>query len=157
MKSTAAVVAMMASSALALSTMTSLTIPSIHQAIDKTTRSDASIQQELNKRGLVLRRATESKDWISMLGFVKKGDKSTLDAAIPTHFGMMLQKTNEAEEIFGVVTFYMAYSTWDGRILYVDRLECSEMDHDIETLLHQTLADIAVQLDCSRLTWRVRR
>ena len=63
-----------------------------------------------------------------------------------------------------VASFYLAYSTWDGRILYVDHIDTMMMDDNNAiarsdttekrpTLLlavYQILAHIAILLDCTR-------
>jgi hypothetical protein len=53
------------------------------------------------------------------------------------------------------LSFYLAYSSWTGRILYLDQVRCHGLEDNVEKLLLQILADIAVELDCARLTWRV--
>lgn len=48
-----------------------------------------------------------------------------------------------------VATFYFAYSTWDGRFLYLDRDDtCGSLQ------VRQLLTDIAVRCQCSRFTWQ---
>lgn len=47
------------------------------------------------------------------------------------------------------ITFYFAYSTWDGRILYIDRLVDTK-DVSVSFAVYQILADIATQLHCRR-------
>ena len=62
-----------------------------------------------------------------------------------------------------VASFYLAYSTWDGRILYVDHIDTMMDDNNAiarndttekrSTLLlavYQILAHIAILLDCTR-------
>jgi hypothetical protein len=60
----------------------------------------------------------------------------------------------------GFCTFYLAYSTWDGRMLYVDRLSLPDIDHekknDIAIKIYKLLATIACQLGCARLSWTQR-
>ena len=58
-----------------------------------------------------------------------------------------------------LATFYFAYSTWDGRFLYLDCLGCGHDSSDdrlvgLSLLLHHALAEIAVRLDCDRFTWQ---
>ena len=57
--------------------------------------------------------------------------------------------------VVGGATFYFAYSTWDGRILYVDKIEAKN-NGDEEHIL-RLLGDVAVQLECQRLVWQVSR
>jgi hypothetical protein len=130
--------------------MDSLTVSSINQSIDEVIH-----ETQWQKEGsMSLRRATTSKEWNSMLAVVSS--KSSLDlmtTVIPFYFGVGLLRD---DTICGVITFYMAYSTWDGRNLFVDRLEFpTGKDNAMEKKLVRFLAKIAVKLDCTRLTWRV--
>lgn len=58
-------------------------------------------------------------------------------------------------------TFFLAYSTWDGRFMYLDDL-MTNLDDDCKdesmllSLAVTFLAKISVTLGCSRLTWRRR-
>jgi hypothetical protein len=64
-------------------------------------------------------------------------------------------------QLYGIVqketqwsmTFYMSYSTWDGRFLYVDEVTGEE---NVATGL-QLLANIAVDLQCSRYVPKLRK
>jgi GNAT superfamily N-acetyltransferase len=53
-------------------------------------------------------------------------------------------------------TFYMAYSTWDGRVLYLDQVNNTgnERADDLESKMRQCLARAAILLECSRFTWQ---
>lgn len=73
----------------------------------------------------------------------------------PWHFGLSI-RNQENTKVIGIVSFYVAYSSWSGRILYVDRLQCDGLSDDMEESLLRILADVALKLDCARLTWRVR-
>lgn len=58
-----------------------------------------------------------------------------------------------------VTTFYLAYSTWDGRILYLDQRGLSEdRDNDqndtLASFVRLVLAKIALSLECCRLVWQ---
>ena len=55
--------------------------------------------------------------------------------------------------VVGGATFYFAYSTSDGRILYVDKMEAKNSG-DEEHIL-RLLGDVAVQLECQCLAWQV--
>jgi hypothetical protein len=129
--------------------MESLTASSIQLAIDDIINDD-DLQKEWTKRGIELCRATEPNDWSAMAG-----KDAVVDASAPWYFGMTMRDNTNNKLCCGFVTFYLAYSTWDGRFLYVDRLECDE-DDSLEILLTRTLAKLTVQLHCARLTWRVR-
>ena len=135
--------------------METLTGPSIQLAIDEILKDD-DIQQQWTKRGFELGRATEPNDWSAMAG-----KDAVVDVSVPMYFGMTIRDNTANKLCCGFVTFNLAYSTWDGRFLYIDRLECDDDDDDddesLEILLTRTLAKLAVQLHCTRLTWRVRR
>jgi hypothetical protein len=68
----------------------------------------------------------------------------------------------------GICTFYLAYSTWDGRMLYVDHLSPPKITNgststknssssSSETLMmiqiYRVLAKISMGLKCARLSW----
>ena len=132
--------------------METLTGPSIQLAIDEILKDD-DIQQQWTKRGFELGRATEPNDWSAMAG-----KDAVVDVSVPMYFGMTIRDNTANKLCCGFVTFNLAYSTWDGRFLYIDRLECDDDDDEsLEILLTRTLAKLAVQLHCTRLTWRVRR
>jgi hypothetical protein len=128
----------------------SLTAPSIQLAIDEILEDD-DIRKEWTKKGLELFRATEPNDWSAMAG-----KDTVVDVSIPLYFGMTIRDNTGNKPCRGFVTFHLAYSTWDGRFLYVDRLKCDD-DESLEILLTRTLAKLAVQLHCARVTWRVRK
>lgn len=72
----------------------------------------------------------------------------------PWHFGIEIRHAQPDNKKSGLITFYLAYSSWTGRILYVDQLRCHGLEDHVEKLVLQILADIALDLDCARLTWR---
>jgi hypothetical protein len=75
---------------------------------------------------------------------------------VPNFFALLVEDRSSA--CVGFLTFYLAYSTWDARVLYLDKLFLLKEDEDrdaIEWSLHFTLADIAVRLNCARYTWQV--
>ena len=74
----------------------------------------------------------------------------------PWHFGIEIRHVQPGEnKSGGLLSFYLAYSSWTGRILYVDQVRCHGLEDTVEKLLLQILADIALELECARLTWRV--
>ena len=159
----------------------------IHDAIELVTQPHDTIQQQLkHKFGLTLRQIVNWEDNNNDALVDGLGDKKILVAndhkklALPLHFCLSLNGTPVEDEgdddrvtssssssssFQGLVTFYMAYSTWEGRMLYVDHLsiinpntsEYSKSDSiaDIELLVLQSLARIAIHLNCARLMWRV--
>jgi hypothetical protein len=57
--------------------------------------------------------------------------------------------SNIAKTTNSMVTFYIAYSTWDGRILYIDHIG-SDNNNAVNLVVYQTLAEIATSLHCRR-------
>jgi hypothetical protein len=55
------------------------------------------------------------------------------------------------------VTFFFAYSTWDGRILYIDNVMDSDTETSVTLFVYALLADIATQLHCHRYDPRLYR
>jgi GNAT superfamily N-acetyltransferase len=54
-------------------------------------------------------------------------------------------------------TFYIAYSTWDGRILYVDEWDTDaheRIQKDAPRIITPVLASIALKLHCTRIVWQ---
>jgi hypothetical protein len=83
-------------------------------------------------------------------------NQSSCRLDVPNFFALLVE--NQSSECIGFLTFYLAYSTWDARVLYLDKLFLGKDDEDrdaIEWSLHFTLADIAVRLGCARYTWQV--
>ena len=128
-----------------------LAIPTIERAIDEALSPEKEVPSMLKQsKGLRLQRIM---DWKSTLERTDDGTDATefLSTKTPWYFGMAIVDA-ETEQTVGIFSFYVAYSSWNGRILYVDRMEC---DHDTEELLLRILAQIAIDLDCARVTWRV--
>jgi hypothetical protein len=147
--------------------MKSLTVSSIDDCIDKVLNSDSDEQwrNDLKAKGFRLQRTTTPLGWKSLLEFVSgpsdemNGAPAVIDGAIPApipyFLGIGLHSLHGAQ-LCGVVTMYIGYSTWDGRCLFIDRLEFPNHDHeDMEKSILRPLAKIAVELDCARLSWRV--
>jgi GNAT superfamily N-acetyltransferase len=115
-----------------------LTASIVHQQIDEVLEEiNPSLQDE---KALTLGRIT---DWSPVL-------KNDARLNFPLYFGMLLNSAKEDNEThLQLISFNFAYSTWDGRSLFVDRLPIG----DNEKLLLQVLAKIAIRLGCSRLLW----
>ena len=110
----------------------SLTESFVDSVIQEVTRHDApSALQQLHKRGLLLRQA-KGRDLGHLVEFVSSAVNkdannnfdcnSILDLKTPSYFGIGIYGDDGRNVLEGVVTFYLAYSTWDGRVLYLDRL-----------------------------------
>lgn len=148
-----------------------LTRAKVEQAMD-TILSNADLaplSQLANEYGLTLRRSTDDSSWKRICYFQAgitaaspDADEGTMlqhfqTAKTPWFFGMELCR-QEDENICGFVTFYVAYSSWNGKILHLDAIQCSadassnlQMKKDIL----QILANMAVEMGCARLTWTV--
>jgi hypothetical protein len=57
-------------------------------------------------------------------------------------------------KVVGFAMTYWAYSTWEGRYLYANKIVAP--NDAVETSLMYTLADVAVRLGGQRLVWQVR-
>jgi GNAT superfamily N-acetyltransferase len=59
-------------------------------------------------------------------------------------------------------TFYMAYSTWEGRVLFLDRIVVGGKDANtdqynqalVDSLLRRAMARVATRLECARFVWQ---
>jgi hypothetical protein len=159
--------------------MEPLTLGSVQQAIEKVTAGSSTTAQWLDKKGFRLRPANDPSDWQSIIGYYHLSDSfldnaqtnknsadgatshpTMLESTLPMRFGLMAQKIiHNNAPLCAMVTFYIGYSTWDGRILYVDCLVTSGNSEEramTEMCLLTTLAGIATILNCTRLTWTVR-
>lgn len=149
--------------------MRSITVSSIDDCIDKVlaagVNNDEQWRNDLNEKGFRLQRASTPREWKSLLEFVAgpSGETSgaplvtdkVLPSPIPHFYGIGLYSLHGAQ-LCGVVTFYVAYSSWDGRYLFIDQLDFpGHAREDTEKNMLRPLAKIAVELDCARLTWRV--
>ena len=153
--------------------MKSLTVSSIVDCIDEALIGVNSDNEYLKGKGLRMQRAATPSEWKSLLDFIvscdgvdcsaeRKDGAAAISFPIPYFFGIglysqSLRNIGAHPLLCGVVTMYMAYSTWDGRCLFVDRLEFPpSLDYEeMEKSILRPLAKIAVQLSCARLNWRV--
>lgn len=155
--------------------MTSLTVDYVHDVIDRVLQltevqagplatSKKASTWAANK-SLTWRRATQpGRDWVKRGG--SPDNPSLSQHRIPFYFGIQASRHDEADEerdeeptFTTHCTFYLAYSTWDGRMLNVDQLGGKGSDScsaDVVMAFYRILAKIAVQLQCGRLCWKVR-
>lgn len=123
-----------------------ISVPTVHDAMDNICRLASEAYS-----GWVFRRA-EAAD----LAHYDCG----MDAIL--FFGILVTSTNEAlsSQSF-LTTFNLAYSTWDGRVLYLDRLGLEQTDAQgdqtfvlqLPLLLPRILCQLAVKLNCTRFVW----
>lgn len=137
--------------------MASLTKGFVENAIDDACHYIGEKVQTLRTNGGLTVRRIRDQDWHigseEMVG--KDVDASDyLKSRTPWHFGISVRNAHN-NSIIGRVTFYVAYSSWSGRIIYIDRMDCKGLNDETEELLLRILADVALALDCVRLTWRV--
>ncbi|CAJ1948503.1 unnamed protein product [Cylindrotheca closterium] len=128
-----------------------------------------------SETGWSLRRVVLSKDAISSTSqdvvlWTQYSEESSSPGNPAHYYGMVLSKTNtegisntgeqddETESSSTnqlLISFYLAYSTWDGRCLHVDqfpsREECPATVKPV--FLLQSLAQLAIQLGCRRVLW----
>ena len=69
----------------------------------------------------------------------------------PLFYGLVLQQDTE---ICGVAIFFVEFSTWEGRVLFLKRLVVPSKDMRVPVL--RMLAQIALLLQCVRLVWQVQ-
>ena len=68
-------------------------------------------------------------------------------------YGFVAKNLESKDETSYLTTFYFAYSTWNGRVLYVDE-RYRGPDDELKLHLRRALGCIAVPLKCNRLTWQ---
>ena len=143
--------------------MEPLTKERIVNAIGKVIQIDKPLIRELRSEGLGLSLVEYADDWDGILeneGIKRTRSLPLLEDMTPWFFGMEIRGAADGAEhegkLCGVLTIYVAFSSWNGRILYLDRLRCSKMNGNIEKLFLRILAEIACDLQFARLTWRVR-
>ena len=139
----------------------SILIPSSGDDDDKGMGSSHLPKQLEAKYGFTLRRATKDEDWQLLLrGDCIDGSSSSSNISnmkTPWFFGIVVCD-RESNKV-GLITFYIAYSTWNGRVLYLDEITWEKQNGmtdttDIEQHLLRILASIAVDLNFARITWR---
>jgi len=125
-------------------TPTSLSEDSVHRAIDMVlATSDSS--------DVLLRRADISKEQNSMLSLVDPTNQNDANIHPCTPFYFGIQALSSDNSLVGFCTFYIAYSTWDGRMLYADQIH-PELNGSL--LFYRIMAKIATEIGCSRFTWK---
>lgn len=126
----------------------SLSEDSVIQAIDDLL---LTLPQDEN---VLLRRTETPSDWsaVRSLSDPAVENESMLpepDVRTPFFFGI---HALSGDTVVGFCTFYIAYSTWDGRFLYADQIR-PESDKSLK--LYRFMAQVAQAIGCTRLTWKV--
>jgi hypothetical protein len=71
---------------------------------------------------------------------------------VPLYFFLVHEMMNDA--VCGVAVVSVEYSTWEGRVLFINRLVVPSEERRLPIL--QILAKVAVRLGCVRLVWQVK-
>lgn len=60
-------------------------------------------------------------------------------------------------KVIGIAVYFYTYSTWKGRVLYLEDLVVKESfrRHGIGKMLFDELVSIAVETKCKRMSWQV--
>lgn len=107
----------------------------------------------LDLHGLKIERIS---DWSPVLAKAKcaSNSKEYSHGCTPWHFGLSI--FDREGGLVGFVSFNVAYSSWSGRILYMDQIHLDEgyFSDDVDVLLLRLLANLAIKWDCARLTWK---
>jgi hypothetical protein len=145
--------------------MSSLTVSFVEQVIDECLRGkEEKWQKDVNEQGWYLRRSATPSDWGDL---IKKAAIATtssveeeLSYQVPYFFGIgiySILEPHDTPQLCGFITFYLAYSTWDARCVFIDRLDLpNPADMNVEKPILRALANIAMRLQCGRLCWEVR-
>lgn len=153
-----------------MTTMPSLPLSTdfVHTIIDNVLASPRSISLSEDNEKILFCRVKTPHDWNSLSHSLpptdlskrnKIGDESgnatlSADVRTPFYFGIKAvwyDAVKHEEKLVGFCTFYIAYSSWDGRMLYVDQIN---IEKDCSPSLYQIVAEIATGLCCHRFTWK---
>jgi hypothetical protein len=100
----------------------------------------------------------EENDVSTILEMIESTKVVTLDESLcngfsspPLYYGIVLRGSIEHTTIVGFAIFHLSFSTWDGRVLYLNYLHLPV--DSIQKEILQILAKIAMTIECSRLTW----
>ena len=87
---------------------------------------------------------------LRLLNVIHVSQEQTSRDFSSVYYGILSE--DEEGNILATAIFYLAYSTWDSRCVYINHIYA--IDTFIETIVMYTLADIAIKLDCRRLVWQ---
>lgn len=120
-----------------------LDVEAIHQAIDEECSSEQIGWRRARRNDVpTVQRLTQSP--LTEEKLVRDGfsDESTLFYSLVFENGS------------GVIIFFVEFSTWQGRVLFLQQLVVPSESFRLPAM--QLLAKIALCLDCVRLVWQVR-
>ncbi len=126
------------------------------------TSIDETWRKYLQERNLYLQRVKKLSELKSSKVSVNDDTSDSLvenlSSTVPYFFAIGIYPCNRKNEPCGILTMYIAYSTWDGRCLFLDRLDFPNPDDvDMEKKMLRLSAKVAVKLGCARLNWRVSK
>lgn len=105
--------------------------------------------RELNNKNWELQLANSSE--LSLDNVVSSSSTDTHATNNDLLFGVV--RTNSQDKKQDTLsTFHLAYSTWDGRVLYLDQYGSNSVDN--VKVLVILLCRIAIRLNCQRFTWQ---
>jgi GNAT superfamily N-acetyltransferase len=80
--------------------------------------------------------------------YLQEFSRNTFEAIVAVYYEI---------EIVGTCIFYMTYSTWKGRMLYLEDFVVKESyrKHGIGQLLYDTFLNVAKEKDCTMVKWQV--
>jgi GNAT superfamily N-acetyltransferase len=102
------------------------------------------VEAVLNKLG--------TKTCLSRLESIADG----FESSPPLYHGLVLLQKNTRKEnpaLAGFVICYLAYSTWQGRVLFLNKLHLEQSAENLLEPIMHVLANIAIRLECRRLVW----
>ncbi len=72
-------------------------------------------------------------------------------------FEAHIAEDRDIEEVVGLIFYYMAYSTWRGRMLYLEDFVVTEgyRRYGVGQMLFDTFIEVARQKDCFLVKWQV--
>ena len=134
-------------------------IPSKHLSVDAIRHAISEACDKTNERlgNDALARVVTVNGTSSILSILGLMDKSEGEQQQPNDLpnfdlvqGIILEQSGR---VVGFATVYWAYSTWDGRYLYINKIVAP--DQKLETSMLYTLAEVALCLEGQRLVWQV--
>lgn len=146
-----------------------LSVERVHAAMDAVLAQCNTIAVDgQDPKSLRFRRIKTEADWDEVRKAASSSSFSmSKNDSIPYFFGLQASMSvadlqsdtgvGDADATTAFCTFYLAYSTWDGRMIYVDRMifqnQISKIPNQLVVAMYRALAKMAMALDCTRLSW----
>jgi hypothetical protein len=126
-----------------------LSIERVRQAIG----ASCTLTNERCEDGYLLRYGSKD-DMPTLLSLLTSDDNIQDPESLARDFDLFQSVVVEQNgKVVGFAMTYWAYSTWEGRYLYANKIVAP--NDTVETSLMYTLADVAVRLGGQRLVWQV--